>query len=185
MTELLKEIYEKKMTPEEFMKIYKFQPFLELGDVCLDLHRSLRKGFPEVVFCPGKSLDRIKKIARNLYRYHRLVLLTKADLRIARSLKKIFPKLKYFPEARIILIGRKRKKTGGKTGVITGGSSDIPIAEEAAVTCEVMGREVKRFYDVGVAGIHRLTHIIDEIARCQVLIVVAGMEGALPSIISG
>ncbi|RKX71283.1 nickel pincer cofactor biosynthesis protein LarB, partial [candidate division WOR-3 bacterium] len=122
---------------------------------------------------------------RELFSHQKRVILTRADPKLVRSLKRKFPTLHYFPKARLVLIGRRMRRSGGVVGVITGGSSDLPIAEEAAVTCEIMGRGVKRFYDVGVAGIHRLTGIIEEIANCQALVVVAGMEGALPSIIAG
>ncbi|HIE05531.1 MAG TPA: nickel pincer cofactor biosynthesis protein LarB [bacterium (Candidatus Stahlbacteria)] len=185
LKDLVKRLYSRKITPDQFLKLFSIAPSVALGDACIDLHREYRKGFPEVVFCPGKTDQQIIKIARTIYKTHHRVLLTRIDDQTVKKVRKRFSALKHFKKARMVLIGPRLKRSGGLIGVVTAGSSDIPVAEEAAVTCEILGRRVKRFYDVGVAGIHRLTGIIGDIADCQALIVVAGMEGALPSIIAG
>lgn len=185
LLELVDRLYSQKITPEKFLRLFRIAPSIELGDACLDVHRVHRKGFPEVVFCPGKTSKQIIRISQGLVKTHGRVLLTRVDERVWNQIKGRFPRSRYFKKAKMVLVGGRLKQKGSLIGVVTAGTSDIPVAEEAAVTCEVMGRKVLRFYDVGVAGIHRLTGIIEDLSKCRALIVVAGMEGALPSIIAG
>lgn len=165
----------------------KMLPFEELEFATIDTHRSLRRGFPEVIFGESKSSVQIKAIAKAMAERKENVLATRVAKEKARELKKAFPKGAYNETARTFFIkSHPVKKTGrGNILVISAGTSDIPVAEEAAITAEVMGNSVVRLYDVGVSGLHRLLHRKEEITGANVLVVVAGMEGALPSVVSG
>lgn len=161
----------------------------DIGFAKIDHHRIHRKGFPEVIYCQGKTPEQISNIAFRISKNGHDVLATRADKKAFEAVKKVLPKAKYYEEARIITVKRKIDKRysifDNKIAIITAGTSDIPVAEEAAITSEFLGNGVKRIYDVGVAGIHRLTKNLDLIRKAKVLIVVAGMEGALPSVIGG
>jgi len=159
----------------------------DLGFAKIDHHRIKRKGFPEVIYCEGKTPEQVAKIAQKIAQKKHPVLATRADKKIYLAVKKILPKADYYPEARIIInqAKGKRQKVKGIVGIVSAGTSDQKVAEEAAVTAEFLGLKVNRFYDVGVAGIHRLTKNINKINKNKVLIVVAGMEGALPSVVGG
>lgn len=152
----------------------------------VDIDREKRRGFPEVIYCPGKTIEQIEKISRCILAHNQTLLLTRADEQIYQRIKTWDKKAIYNQLAKLIYI--KRKKIAAKKGlvlVISAGTSDIPIAEEAAVTAELMGSQVKRLYDVGVAGIHRLLNQETLLKKANVLVVVAGMEGALASVVSG
>ena len=165
----------------------KVLPFEELECATIDTHRSLRQGFPEVIYGEGKSIGQIKDIAKRLRLRKENVLITRVDEKKARALKKYFPKMEHSMTARTVFIkSHPVKKTGkGAVCVICAGTSDIPVAEEAAITAECMGNSVERLYDVGVAGLHRLLHKKAILFSANVLVVVAGMEGALPSVVAG
>lgn len=154
---------------------------------CPDLHRFSRQGIPEAVYCPGKSVDQILKIVAEMVKHSSPVILTRADEKIYRAVKKKFRTAKYHKLAKIVSLNPVRPKTSPHryVCVITAGTTDIPVAEEAAVTCEVLGNRVERIYDVGVAGIHRIFGHKDKISGASCVIVCAGMEGALPSIVGG
>jgi len=182
---LLLDVKHGKIDIESALYIMRSLPYEDLGFVKIDTHRGLRKGFPEVILCGGKTLSDIVSIVKASPR-DRFLMLTRAGREIYDELKNIREDIKYFEQAGIIIIGKlKRKKTRKKILVITAGTSDIPVAEEAAVTAEVMGNNVERVYDVGVAGIHRLFKYRDKLFEAKVIIVVAGMEGALLSIVGG
>ena len=155
-----------------------------MGYAKIDLHRAKRKGFPEVVFCEGKTAKQILAIAEKIRKSNDIVLLTRVEKAVGRALKRKFLKGKYHADARVFHIGSKRKKMG-LISVLTGGTADIPVAEEAAITAEVMGSRVQRIYDVGVAGMHRLLAFRKDIETSRVLIVVAGMDGVLASVAGG
>ncbi len=162
--------------------------FCDLGFAKLDIDRKKRKGFSEVIYCPGKTRAQLTKITAELIRRKEDLLLTRLDKDTFAYLKKAFPKLSYNPLARLGYLIRKRKisaKAKVAVAVVSAGTSDIPVAEEAAVTAELMGSRVIRLYDVGVAGVHRIMHKIKILKKAGVIIVVAGMEGALASIVSG
>ncbi len=159
-------------------------PFDDLGYAKVDLHREKRKGFPEVVFAQGKTKKQILSITKKIYAYNKHVLLTRVSPRLAKVLSTKYPKGKYQRDAGIFFIGTKVKQSG-LVCVLTGGTADIPVAEEAAVTAEVMGSKVKRIYDVGIAGIHRVLSFRKEIEKARVLVVVAGMDGVLASVVGG
>ena len=159
--------------------------FCDLGFAKLDTDRLKRKGFAEVIYCPGKDRTHLKKIAQKIVKSKQDLLLTKLDKSAYSFLKKTVPTLKYNSLAKIGYLLAKPKTLKGNVIVVSAGTSDIPVAEEAAQTLEVMGDRVQRLYDVGVAGVHRLMSNIEKLRAAQVIIVVAGMEGALPSLVSG
>jgi len=159
-------------------------PFKDIGFAKIDNHRSLRQGFAEVIYCEGKTKEQILMIVENVKQKHN-VILTKANKSIYDLLKNNFEKVDYDDLARIIIVNKKNQKKKGLILILTAGTSDIPVAEEAAVIAEVMGNRVEKVFDVGVAGIHRLFSNKKKIDKANVLIVVAGMEGALASVVSG
>jgi NCAIR mutase (PurE)-related protein len=162
-------------------------PYKDLGFAKLDNHRAIRRGFPEVVYCENKSFGHINGIVKSLIRTKGPLLLTRASADCFKSLKAIYPKLQYNEQARVIYLKTpdRLKPKKGYVLIITAGTSDIPVAEEARVTLEVMGENAKAIYDVGVAGIHRLLDKKALLKNARVIIVVAGMEGALASVVSG
>ncbi len=160
--------------------------FCDLGFAKVDIDRQKRKGQAEVIYCPGKTREHIKKISLKLLKNKQDLLLTRLDKNIFAYLKKSIPRLKYNSLARVGYFSQRRKTLkNGLVVVICAGTSDIPVAEEAVVTLEAMGNRVIKLYDVGVAGVHRLMNSMDVIKKARVIIVVAGMEGALASLVSG
>jgi pyridinium-3,5-biscarboxylic acid mononucleotide synthase len=162
-------------------------PFEDLGFAKIDHHRGLRQGFAEVIYAPGKTPADIMQIVRGMLRPRTThnVLITRADERIYRAVRRVNRTAKFHQRSKTITIRRNRTTAKGLILVITAGTSDIPVAEEAAVTAEVMGNRVKTLFDVGVAGIHRLLAYRGDLAAARVIICVAGMEGALPSVVAG
>ncbi|MGS0763528.1 nickel pincer cofactor biosynthesis protein LarB [Syntrophomonas curvata] len=161
-------------------------PFSDLGYARVDHHRSLRKGFPEVVYCEGKELRQIEGIMQELIKSGENILLTRAGEDIYHVLEGWGLTVKYYREARLVMVEqREPAKSRGIILVITAGTADIPVAEEAALTAEVMGNTVERLYDVGVAGVHRLLAYRELLEKARVIVVVAGMEGALASVVGG
>ncbi len=161
--------------------------FRDLGFAKVDTVRALRRGFPEVVYCPGKRTEHILRIAKEILRRKQDLLLTRLDEAVYGVLRGGLPGLRYNAAARVAYLRsvRKRKPVKGTVLVISAGTADIPVAEEAAVTLEVMGNRAERLYDVGVAGVHRLFGHARLLRKAAVIIVVAGMEGALASLVSG
>ena len=152
----------------------------------MDIDRQKRRGFAEAIYCPGKAKEHIREIARQLLRDKQNLLLTRLDKKTFIYLKKHLPGLQYNPLAKIGFIGKKKaplKK--GLVLVVSAGTADIPVAEEAALTLEIMGNRVERLYDVGVAGVHRVISHTGLLKKAGVIVVVAGMEGALASLVSG
>jgi hypothetical protein len=162
------------------------QKFCHLGFANIDIDRRARRGYSEVIYCPGKTKIQLKKIAQELIRNKQDLLLTKLERDIFIYLKKSFPQLKYNTLAKIgYLVKRRKILKKGLVAVVSAGTSDIPVAEEAVVTLEAMGNRVIKLYDVGVAGVHRIMNNIDMLKKARIIIVVAGMEGALASLVSG
>ncbi len=159
----------------------------ELGFAKVDLHRELRQGFPEVIFSEGKSPSQVAEIARRIVKHGSVLLATRADKKHFAAVKRTVPKARYHQAPRIITANESlvKKQGAGTILVVSAGTSDIPVAEEACITAEMFGNTVERLYDVGVAGIHRLLGNTDHLARASVVIVVAGMEGALASVVGG
>ncbi|MGI6096553.1 MAG: nickel pincer cofactor biosynthesis protein LarB [Dethiobacteria bacterium] len=161
-------------------------PYDDLGFAKVDHHRRLRRGFPEVIYCPGKALEHIVEIMRNLSEKECNILATRAEPYVFEAVKKVLPDAEYHALARCIVINRDRRRRGlGKILIITAGTADLPVAEEAALTAELMGSSVDKLYDAGVAGIHRLLGNRDMLDEANVIVVVAGMEGALASVVGG
>jgi len=160
--------------------------FCNLGFANVDINRKSRRGYSEVIYCPGKSKVQLKGIARELIKNKQDLLFTRLEKDDFNYLKKSFPKLKYNSLAKIgYLVKKTNAIKKGLVAVVSAGTSDIPVAEEAVVTLELMGNRVVKLYDVGVAGVHRLMNNMDVLKKAKVIIVVAGMEGALASIVSG
>ncbi len=151
----------------------------------IDHHRKIRKGFSEVVYCEGKTRVQVKNIVGNLLKRNKHILLTRAKKPLYEYLEKYYPGLQYNEAARVIYKKKRKPKNNKQVLILTAGTSDIPVAEEAKITLEVMGNKVKAIYDVGVAGIHRLFDKLKDVSRSNVVIVVAGMEGALASVVTG
>lgn len=172
---------------ESALKKLKSLPYEELEYATVDTHRALRQGHPEVIYGEGKTARQITGIASGMVKRKENVLITRLDDAKAKQLKKKFPKAKRNAAARTLLIkSHPIKKSGrGTVLIISAGTSDIPVAEEAAVTAECMGNKVERLFDVGVAGLHRLLSKHKNLTEANVLVVVAGMEGALPSVVAG
>ena len=159
---------------------------VDLGFAQVDLERAARKGFPEVIFGSGKTPQQVTAIAAELYRAHGRVLATRITSDHAKSLQDTFPNAVHLEAARCLTLQESPlPKFPGFIGILCAGTSDLPVAEEAAVTAEFMGNTVERIYDVGVAGLHRLLRRLDTLRQANVLVVVAGMEGALPSVVAG
>jgi hypothetical protein len=186
LTKLYNLVRDNKINIDEFIQRFKFLPFSDLHYAKVDTHREIRTGFPEVIFCQGKSIEQIKGIIERMMEIKNNILATRANVEIYNFLKDIYNDVEYYPEARILFIKNFDISIGkNKILIITGGTSDIPVAEEAAITAEKMGNRVERLYDVGVAGIHRLILNQDKLYDCSAIIVVAGMEGALPGVVGG
>ncbi len=164
----------------------KMEPFEDLGFAKLDHHRALRQGVPEVIYGAGKTPEQIRSIAERMLAHNqKTILITRLSPEAAESVRAVFP-LRYFTESRIGIIGELPEPDGdGSIVVATGGTSDIPVAEEAAVTAEALGNAVVRLYDVGVSGLHRLLAHLEPLMRARAVVAVAGMEGALASVIGG
>jgi hypothetical protein len=171
---------------EKVLRAFQAAPVADLGFAQVDTHRALRRGFPEVIFGAGKTPDQVVKIAAKLYAHGQRILVTRITEQHARALRKKFRAAVYHEMARCVTIEEKPLlKRSGAIAVICAGTSDLPVAEEAAVTAEIMGNRVERITDVGVAGLHRLLGQLEVIQKASVLVVVAGMEGALPSVVAG
>ncbi|MCF6157544.1 MAG: nickel pincer cofactor biosynthesis protein LarB [wastewater metagenome] len=161
-------------------------PYKDIGFAKVDSHRKIRCGFPEVIFCMGKTPDQVVKIIEHIVAGGNDMLATRAGKEIYEAVSVKFPEAVYHEQARAITIRKNRRKVRrGLILIVTAGTSDIPVAEEAKVTAEIMGNKVEVVYDVGVAGIHRLIKNHGELLRANVIIVVAGMEGALASVVGG
>jgi NCAIR mutase (PurE)-related protein len=160
-------------------------PFDDLGFARLDTHRRLRRGAPEIVLCEGKTAQQLRRIIQQFATSRETLLLTRLDASHYQTLRRDLPALRYHPDARIAYWLPRRQTPKGFALVVTGGTSDAPIAEEAALTLEVLGSRTHRLYDVGVAGVHRLLSQWRLLQRARVIVVIAGMEGALASVVAG
>lgn len=185
IVKLLAQVRAGKVPVHDAVEKLRHLPYEDLGFAKVDHLRTLRAGFPEVIFCQGKTVEQIVAIVESLHKRNKQVLLTRADEKIHRRVKKINVAAVYLPLARTITIEGKKPKRKGLVAVIAAGTADMPVAEEAAVTAEVSGSKVERVYDVGVAGIHRVLDCFKKIADSRAMVVVAGMDGALPSVIGG
>ncbi|HHX51041.1 MAG TPA: nickel pincer cofactor biosynthesis protein LarB [Clostridia bacterium] len=186
LRDLLTRIQKGEITVQAGLGSLKNLFFTDLGFAKIDHHRELRKGFPEVIFCSGKTREQIVAIIEKmLEKEEKNLLATRATPEIFQAARALVPGAEYHEVPRLIVIRRGKQEKGGNILVVSAGTSDLPVAEEAAITAEVMGNRVERLYDVGVAGIHRLAAYQDQLFAARVVIVVAGMEGALASVIGG
>jgi len=186
LKQLLVAVQDGRLEINAALDVLRRLPFDDLGFARVDTHRSLRNGFAEVVFCPGKLTEQVVEIMQRLAKGGGPVLATRASADVYEAVHAALPEAVYHRAARAIVYNpNPAPPRAGTIVVVSAGTADEPVAEEAAVTAEVMGNRVERLYDVGVAGLHRLLAEVERIQRAQVLIVVAGMEGALPSVVGG
>lgn len=183
--EVLEKFRQGEISMDEAEQYFRRAPFDEMGYAKLDMHRKVRSGFPEVIFCSGKADEHLIPIVERLYRENGEVFGTRASQHQYEILKEKFPEIQYDSISHIIKIQKEEKEGSGLIAVCTAGTADIPVAEEAAQTAEYFGAKVQRIYDVGVAGIHRLFSRLDIIQNANCVIAVAGMEGALASVLGG
>lgn len=183
---LLKDVKNGKTSIEEALVVLKNFPYTDLGFARIDHHREMRTGYPEIIYCAGKSVEQVKEIFRVMSERENNVFGTRANQEMYEAVKSISDDAVYYPVAGIISV-QKKKPVAPKSliAIITAGTSDIPVAEEAAITAELLGNNVLRIYDAGVAGIHRLVDKLPAIRSCRVVVVIAGMEGALASVVGG
>ena len=186
LRKLFDQVRRKRLSPDDAVERLCHLPFEDLGFAKLDHHRALRQGMPEVIFAQGKTPQQVAEIFQRLAAHGGNVLATRATEEQYAAVAASVPRVEYRPLARAIALKRDRKQHGkGVIVVVSAGTSDIPVAEEAVVTAELMGNNVQHIYDVGVAGIHRLLAHRGALAKARVIVVCAGMEGALPSVVGG
>ncbi len=186
LEEILEKVHKGKLTPAKALELLRDYPYCDLDFAKVDHHREVAKGTPEIVFGLGKTPEHIVRISREILKKGSNLLVTRVEPAVWAKLRTKLPRAVYNEAARTISLIRTPPPPGrGTIVVLTAGTSDIPVAEEAAVTSEALGNATERIYDVGVAGIHRLFGEIERIRRARVVITVAGMEGALPSVVAG
>ncbi|MBZ5663001.1 MAG: nickel pincer cofactor biosynthesis protein LarB [Acidobacteriia bacterium] len=186
LRQLFEQVRKKRLSPDDAVERLRHLPFEDLGFAKIDHHRALRHGMPEVIFAQGKTPQQVTEIFRRLADHGGNVLATRATEEQYAAVAATVDRAEYRPLARAIVLKRDRKQHGkGVIAVVSAGTSDIPVAEEAVVTAELMGNKVQHIYDVGVAGIHRLLAHRGALAKARVIVVCAGMEGALPSVVGG
>lgn len=183
--EILEQVKSGTISVEEAERYFRKKPFEELGYAKLDSHREIRSGFPEVVYCNGKPDEYLASIYKKLYECNGEVFGTRADRHQYEMIREVLPDITYDEISHILKLEKKEKKRTGKIAVCSAGTADIPVAEEAAQTAEYFGTAVERVYDVGVSGLHRLLSRLDLIQEANCVVAVAGMEGALASVIGG
>jgi NCAIR mutase (PurE)-related protein len=185
-TELLEKFRAGEVARDHVLRAFQAAPVVDLGFAAVDTHRALRKGFPEVIFGAGKTPVQVVKIAAKLLAHEQRILVTRITPEHARALRKKFKHAVHHEVARCVTIQKKpAPKRPGFIAVVCAGTSDLPVAEEAAVTAEIMGNRVESISDIGVSGLHRLFRQLELIQSANVIVVVAGMEGALPSVVAG
>lgn len=183
---LLNEYREGRISQEKVLHAFQSAPLQGLGFAHVDTHRALRKGFPEVIYGAGKTPAQVADISEEILKREDCLLITRVTLGHVEAMRKRFPETEFHEAARCITVTKRAlPKRPGIISVLCAGTSDLPVAEEAAVTADIMGNTVERLYDVGVAGLHRLLGKMELLQKSNVLVVVAGMEGALPSVVAG
>jgi hypothetical protein len=184
--ELLERVARGEWSVDRAVDELRLAPLERLGCATIDLHRAVRCGFPEVIYGPGKTVEEIVEIARRLREAGQSVLVTRVDAEVHAALVQVVPEARYHARPRAVSV-REAPSGPGRPGVtvVTAGTADLPVAEEAILTAEMMGNDVRRIVDVGIAGVHRLLEHRDALLESRVIVVVAGMEGALPSLVAG
>jgi NCAIR mutase (PurE)-related protein len=185
LTRLLDDVRAGRTPVAKALQRLRTLPYEDLGFASVDHHRALRQGFPEVIFCEGKTRTQVVSIARGLLKHAGTVLATRVDPDIARALRRLDRRAVYHEAARVVTIMKRPVRRSGDVLIVTAGTADIPVAEEARLTAEIMGSRVETLYDVGVAGIHRVLGRHSRLTAARVVIVVAGMDGVLPSVVGG
>ncbi len=186
LLEIFRQVQAGKLAPSAAADRLRDLPYENLGHTRVDHHRSLRNGFPEVIYGEGKTTSQVLEIAQSLANKNQPVIVTRVVDTHARALLDRWPDADHHIEARMVVLkGPSPRSKTGCVAVISGGTSDMPVAEEAAISAETLGSYVERIYDIGVAGIHRLFSEMELISKANVIIAVAGMEGALPSVVAG
>lgn len=187
LRDLLSQVQQGRLAVDQAIEALRTLPFENLGFARIDHHRTLRKGFPEIIFGQGKTASQIAAIAQRLVANSQQALITRLEADKAEGLRAALPALRYYADARIGALGESPSPPPeqGTILIAAAGTADLPVAEEAAISAELIGNRVERLYDVGVAGLHRLLSSLDQIHAASVLVVVAGMEGALPSVVGG
>jgi NCAIR mutase (PurE)-related protein len=183
--EILELVKNGSMSIEEAERHFRRMPFEDMGYAKLDLHRRMRSGFPEVIFCSGKPDEFLVNIYERMAAAEGQAFGTRASAEQYELVRKVIPDIEYDPISRILKLEREKKEKVGLVAVVTGGTADIPVAEEAAQTAEYFGTNVERIYDVGVSGIHRLLAQTGKLQEANCIVAVAGMEGALASVVGG
>jgi len=185
LKKMLEQVKDGLMDTDTAINHLKNLPFEDLGYARIDNHRCIRTGVPEVIYCQGKTVEQIQGIVKRIALHHSNILATRANKEVFEAIQKTETECVYHDSARIVVINPQPVEKKGNIAVVSAGTSDIPVAEEAAVTAETLGNSVNRIYDVGVAGIHRLLHFREDLFQANVAVVVAGMEGALASVVGG
>ncbi|MFZ1984327.1 MAG: nickel pincer cofactor biosynthesis protein LarB [Desulfatitalea sp.] len=185
LKDLIAGIRSGKVSTEAALQRLKKLPFEDLGYAKVDHHRCLRNGVPEVIYCAGKTVEQVKGIVERMLPHHSNILATRADSRHYEAILSATPDCRYHEIARIVVVKPQPVVEVGRIAVVCAGTSDIPVAEEAAITATTLGNRVDRLYDVGVAGLHRLLNSCEDLFKANVAIVIAGMEGALASVVGG
>jgi pyridinium-3,5-biscarboxylic acid mononucleotide synthase len=186
LLELLSQVRAGELTPESAVEQLRHLPYEDLGFARMDNHRALRQGFPEVIFCEGKTVEQVTAIAERILARHGMLLATRASRQMFEAIKVVEPRTAYHPLSRAIVVKPNQPSEPiGRIMVLSAGTSDIPVAEEAAVTADVLGSRVETVYDCGVAGLHRILDQRAALEAAHVLVVVAGMDGVLPSVVGG
>jgi len=186
LRKLLEQVHAGDLTPEAAVERLRHLPYEDLGFARMDNHRAIRQGFPEVIFCEGKTVEQVATIAARILGRHGTLLATRATAEMFEAIQASEPRAKYHPLSRAIAVKPARPAPPvGRILVLSAGTSDIPVAEEAAVTADVLGSRVETLYDVGVAGLHRILDKRGALDAAHVLVVVAGMDGVLPSVVGG
>ncbi|MGC1390980.1 MAG: nickel pincer cofactor biosynthesis protein LarB, partial [Bacteroidales bacterium] len=183
---LLIDVKKGETSIEKALEVLKNFPYTDLGFARIDHHREMRTGYPEIIYCAGKSVGQVSEIFKVMSEKENNVIGTRANNEMYEAVRNISDSAVYYPVARIISLQKKKPKVPeSRIAIVTAGTSDIPVAEEAAITAELLGNNIIRIYDAGVAGIHRLVDKLPEIRNCRVIVVIAGMEGALASVVGG
>ncbi len=185
LRQTLENVRNGRMTLDDAMERLKSLPFEDIQFAKIDSHRCLRTGVPEVIYSQGKTIDQIQGIVSRIMKHHDNILATRAGKEVYEGIREITDDCEYHELARIVVIKPRPVQKSGNIAIVCAGTSDIPVGEEAAVTAEVLGNRVKRIYDVGVAGLHRLLSVREDLFKARVAVVIAGMEGALASVVGG
>ena len=186
LEEILRKVYSGRLSPEKALSALKDYPYRDLGFAKVDHHREIRRGHPEIIYGLGKTANQIAKIGREIIKQGSNLLITRIEPDVFSRIKPSLKGARYNEAAKTVTLVQSPPPAGkGTIAVLTAGTSDIPVAEEAAVTSEILGNATERIYDVGVAGLHRLLDQYQTLSKARVIIAVAGMEGALPSVVAG